>query len=94
MIDVNTLSDKELKELKDKVLNEISRRHKEKMASKKRKCSECEFYKVLTTLEEFHKYKKHPWDKNQAGPFCFCGHPNGKLIPFGYTTPSWCEKEK
>ena len=93
MIDIKSLSDKELRELKDKVLKEISKRHKEKMSPKKRKCSECEYYKILTTKEDMEKYHKHSWDNNSRGPFCFCGHPNGKLIPFGHTTPSWCKKE-
>ncbi len=94
MNDITKLSDNELRELKEIVAKEISKRYKEKMTPRVRKCKDCEYCKYLVTKEEQAKYKKQPWNKNTRGPFCFCEHPNGKLIPYGHTTPSWCKKDK
>ena len=91
--DVTKLTDKELHEIKDLVSAEISRRYKAKLAPKRRKCYQCEYCKYISP-EEREKYNKHPWNATSSGPYCFCGHPKGKLIPWGHTTPSWCKKGK
>ena len=94
-VSVVELTDEELHQIKDLISTEISKRHKAKMEPKKRKCSECEYYRLNLDKEEAKKHHKWPCHTDfLTGPFCFCGHPHGKLIPNGHTTPSWCKKGK
>lgn len=86
------LTDEELRDIKKQVMDEIHRRHVIKMAPKKRKCKDCEYCRYLNE-SEVDEYGKQ-YSGNRRGPFCFCGHPKGKLIPWGHTTPSWCKKGK
>lgn len=90
--DVTKLTDKELHEIKDLVSAEISRRYKARLAPKRRKCQDCEYCRYLNE-SEVDEYSKR-YSSHTRGPFCFCGHPKGKLIPWGHTTPSWCKKGK
>ena len=91
-VSVIELTDDELHQIKDLISAEISKRHKAKMEPKKRKCQDCEYCRYLTPSEAYEYGKSSISECRRRGPFCFCGHPKGKLIPWGHTTPSWCKK--